>query len=417
MRRKLLKMSGWLAFGVWIANLIPLFYGLIFPPQPLFGRTLYVRSLLVLFPLITTYGAVRRTKTLWGYLIWCAVIMAAVGVAAWFVGPALGKDGRLWAYVVILLLETFLIMLNRFSVRLRRQEEYEAMLAKEGENATYNEFLQGEHRMLDRPHKQFLVIFLITYAAGWLLYNRALCDVALFSGGCYLILFCFYVYLEKTEEYLSVNQRVAGVPRKRIYGIGRTMFLVFTAMLLIAMLPGILTVNRRSYQDLRSWTDNWERGTEVDFDEETAAGDSEIDFEVGYGYRTNEPPKWLNGLFYVVGTGCFALIMYFIVQTVRQVLVDFRADRDENGDIIENLEAEQEEEITRIAGRRTRQDREKESVRRKYRRTIRRYRKDAPDAAETPYEIEEKAGLADNEDMKALHAQYERERYGDRMKQ
>lgn len=69
-----------------------------------------------------------------------------------------------------------------------------------------------------------------------------------------------------------------------------------------------------------------------------------------------------------------------------------------------------------IAGRRTRQGREKESVRRKYRRTIRRYRKDAPDAAETPSEIEEKAGLADNEDMRALHAQYERERYGEQFK-
>ncbi len=416
MRRKLLKVSGWLAFGVWIANLIPLFYGLIFPPQPVFGRTMYVRSLLVLFPLIATYGAVRRTKTLWGYLFWCAVIMAAVGGLALLVGPVLEKDGRFLAYVVILLLETFLIMLNRYSVRMRRLDEYEVMLAKEGENITYNEFLQGEHGMLDRPHKQFLAVFVITYAAGWLLYNRALCDVALFSGGCYLVLFCFYVYLEKTEEYLSLNQRVAGVPRKRIYGIGRTMFLVFLAMLLVGMLPGILTVNRRSYRDLRNWTDNWKKITADDFTEEEAADGNEIDFDISYDYRRNEPPKWLNGLFYVVGTGCFALFIYFIVHAVRQVVVDFRADRDENGDIVENLEAEPEEETAMIAGRRTRQGREKESVRRKYRRTIRRYRKDAPDAAETPSEIEEKAGLADNEDMRALHAQYERERYGEQFK-
>ena len=51
-------------------------------------------------------------------------------------------------------------------------------------------------------------------------------------------------------------------------------------------------------------------------------------------------------------------------------------------------------------------------VRRRYRRTILQYRKEAPGISETPSEMESAAGLEDSDDMKALHAEYEKVRYG-----
>ena len=51
-------------------------------------------------------------------------------------------------------------------------------------------------------------------------------------------------------------------------------------------------------------------------------------------------------------------------------------------------------------------------IRRRYRKTILHYRSEAPGISETPSEIETLAGLPDSEDMKSLHAEYEKVRYG-----
>ena len=55
---------------------------------------------------------------------------------------------------------------------------------------------------------------------------------------------------------------------------------------------------------------------------------------------------------------------------------------------------------------------ERERIRKKYRRTIRRHRKDRPAVYESPVEIEENAGIAGTEEGVALHMQYELARYG-----
>ena len=54
---------------------------------------------------------------------------------------------------------------------------------------------------------------------------------------------------------------------------------------------------------------------------------------------------------------------------------------------------------------------EKERIRRKYRRTIRRARQEAPMQFETPAEIERGADLSSLPDPEAFHTEYERARY------
>jgi hypothetical protein len=51
-------------------------------------------------------------------------------------------------------------------------------------------------------------------------------------------------------------------------------------------------------------------------------------------------------------------------------------------------------------------------IRRRYKKTIKKHRKDLPALYESPNEIEEKAGLINNDEMKDLHSQYENARYG-----
>lgn len=55
---------------------------------------------------------------------------------------------------------------------------------------------------------------------------------------------------------------------------------------------------------------------------------------------------------------------------------------------------------------------EAQRIRRKYRKIIRKHRKDRPAPYESPIEIEVLAGLGEDEQMQKLHVQYEIVRYG-----
>lgn len=416
MRKKLLRISSWLQLTLVIAVLIPLFYGLIFPPEEVFGGSLYIKSLLILFPIIATDVAVKKIKTLGGYLLVCAGILSVTGAAARLIGPVLGQESRLWAYVVLLLAEAFVLMVSRFSVRMKKMEEYDAMQASGGEGMTFAQFFREKQSILDKPQLQFLGVFPVIYGVGWLLYNSSLCNSALFGAVCYFFLYLLYNYLEKTEEYLSLNQRVAGVPKKRIYGIGKTMFLLFIAVLVLGMLPGFLTVKYRKYQNLREWEIVFsEYVDELDEDDKKTFTPQKKSYSV-LGYR--EVPEWLSYFSYAAGAACCLIFLFVMIVVIRQVFADFRGGSEENGDIVENLTKMPEEEIEQISiGKKRYVDKEKESVRKKYRRAIKRHRKDLPNPAETPAEIEERAGLSEDVAMKELHVQYERARYGIRKKE
>lgn len=419
MRRKILRIAGWLHFTLVLASLIPAFYGLVFPPQLVFGWSLYSKCLMIIFPVIVTELAVQKTKNLGQYLVVAAAALSLTGIFAWLAGPAGSGDDRLWGYTVLMLVETVLLFISRFSVRVRKKEEYEAMQAGSGENATFAQFFQESSKIQDKPRIQFLAIFLVVYGLGLLLSNHALCNQAVFGMVSDTVLFLLYTYLEKTEEYLSLNQRVAGVPAKRIYGIGRTMFLLLLGVLALGLLPGILTSKYRNYQDIRAWSDKMvsyvDESDETDGDRKDDGEDSEEPLE-SRDYmleQYHEPPRWLSTLGSVMVAVCCLFLLFLVGREIRQAFVEFRGSQEENGDIVENLTDEPQEQAEHIRHQKRKpQEKEVESLRKKYRRTIRKYRKDLPEPSETPTEIEERAGLLESAMMRELHTAYERERYG-----
>ena len=62
--------------------------------------------------------------------------------------------------------------------------------------------------------------------------------------------------------------------------------------------------------------------------------------------------------------------------------------------------------------RHRRTDSAAEKIKRRYRKMIRMHREDRPAPYESPAEIEEGAGLQDDEEMRELHRAYEEVRYG-----
>ena len=115
-------------------------------------------------------------------------------------------------------------------------------------------------------------------------------------------------------------------------------------------------------------------------------------------------------LFWGLGIVCAIVFVCAVAVAIKNIFQEFRQEIDENGDKIEDLEEKTESMHIVMTARE--QDSETNKIKRLYKRTIRKHRKERPAVHETPSEIEEKAGLAQDAAMQALHVNYERVRYG-----
>ena len=91
--------------------------------------------------------------------------------------------------------------------------------------------------------------------------------------------------------------------------------------------------------------------------------------------------------------------------------MDFKENIDENGDVVEKLQPEEKRVKIKKTKIRKKEQTELEIIREKYKKEIRKHRKDLPECYESPYEIETKAGIAETKEGKELHECYERARY------
>lgn len=413
MRKKLIRTCCHASLSLVMANLIPIVYVLVHPAETSYGMLLYLKSLLIFFPAAATDYAIRRAKTLTAYLLSCAAVLTATGASAWLLGPVPGRNSGFGAYPLFILGETLFLVTGHYSVHRQKQEEYLSFRAGEGEGEamSFAEFIREGEPVLDKPQMSFLLVFAGTYALGLLFHHPVLCNIALWGVTGYLFLLLFYTYLQKTENYLSLHKRVKGVPRMRIYGIGRTMFLLLSACLLVGIIPGFLTAKYRNYFHLQEWSIPLEREA-PDMQPEVGTEWEEPWMPDYRELAYKEPPWWLDGFTYAVTAILYLSLAFFAGKAIRRAFLDFRSGSEENEDIVENLKDEPEEKIQSLFSKRKgNYSKEAWSVRREYRRMIRRSRRDIPKPWETPAEIEAKAGLGQDDHMQKLHRQYEEVRY------
>jgi hypothetical protein len=232
----------------------------------------------------------------------------------------------------------------------------------------------------------------------------------------YMIISFSYEYFTGTRNYLYINNRIKGIPKKRLYGISTAMVMIFFLISFIGILPSIFMSGYRKYTDIRHWFDDMPV-VEVELEEDNEYTPEMIQenpmMELLDGGETKQPSRILDAILWIIVIACFACIIYGFVKMIRRIFRDFRNTLDENGDIIEEIkddEAMYKEDSVHIKGRHI--DSEALRIRRRYKKTIKKHRKDLPARYESPNEIEEKAGLAKDEEMIKLHGQYENARYG-----
>lgn len=363
---------------------------------------LYLKCLLIFIPIVVTEIAVRRLKNLGIYVLSCL----AVTVTVWGVIRLFFSDsGTL--YPIVMTAESLFVSLFRFQERLRlaRQEKEDDLYAAPAVS------------LINQPSPGFLWYFAVMYALGIIFNSKALCDIAFWNAAIYFFIALAYTYITATNHYLGLNKWTKSIPRKRLYAISAAMAGLFAVLVLIAMLPSFFLAGQRRYTDIRTWSDNMEFVEYQPMGSPQTGGDGYAGDDwimmLNDGEAPPEPSKVWTYLGWIVAAASIAFMVYWAVKMLRQVFGEFRDSYDENGDKVEELDDDPLQKEERIGLRRSmKADSEAERIRRTYRRTIRKHRKEIPASYESPSELEKNAGLFEDEDMKLLHVQYENVRYG-----
>lgn len=392
------------------AVLIPLVCAVCFTSDPAGTIIFYLKCLLIAIPIFLTDYAIRHIRSLFLYVFFCVVVLAMMG------GVVLGflyitkRDGGGGLYQICysigILVETIVVAVMRFCDRIKAARRVrEDPLAPE------------DPGFLNVPALSHIWFFVVLYLIGICLTAKALCDITFFSAIVYMFLALVYEYAGAAENYLSLNKRTKGISRRRIYGIGFSMLCVFGMLLFLGILPAIFLAGQRQYTDIREWFKDLgpiplEYDPIMDFQPPISGG---VDMmELLDLDEPPEPSKLAIAMSYVLGFVCMTVFAYGMFLVIRQVFRDFRDSHDENGDLIEELEPEtaidREAFFQKMGWRGV--ENEAQRIRRKYKKTIRKHRKDRPAPYESPAEIEALAGLGQDEQMQKLHVQYETVRYG-----
>lgn len=406
MRKLIKKSTEWGHATLIIAIIIPLLHALCAEQPDTIGQYLYFKCLVIIFPIVMSDLAIEKCKGLFSYLLACVLIFAATGGLSWIIAGSLQAGVLLWGYMILILIETIFVLLNRLAERLHKKKEADAML---GENPDWH----PSYALLREPSFFILIYFAVVYIIALNLNDPAACNAALFSAVIYTLLTFLYQYICETEKYLFLNKRTCNLPSRRIYGIGSGMLAIFLLLLMIVTLPSLFTISHRHYRDLREWASN----IEFNYTEPLPENDMEYIGEdpmealfAEYG-EIKPTPQWVTALTYMIEITVFAVLAFMLLKKIYATFRDFRKAVDENGDIIEELKDAEEavSPVQKTTPVRRRKLSERERIRKEYRKTIKRHRKDRPAPYESPREIEMNAGITDNEE---LHQNYERARYG-----
>lgn len=410
-RKLSLQVLGWLHITFILALLLPCLYaGDTIVREP--GWCLHLKGLLLLIPVALSDVAIRRCRNLLLYVVLCvAIILAMLGAVTavdsvllfWRNGSVI-QENTLNTQLVILAAEAIIVMIGRFLGRADLSDveidEEEQILRKPVSKSLLNE-----------PSPNMIIYFGIIYLVGIVLKNSSLCNEALFSGMIYLLPALWYSFGKATERYLALNRRVANLPGRRIYRISGGVMAMFLTGLAVMMLPSVFGIPMR---------DAWmQQHRETEYTSEVLREDSWTQSNLTEGAeamwsRLGAPegglPKWLDYVALAVFIGGIILILWLVYRFIRKAFISFQESFDENGDQLEELQ-ENGDFVSFLRGGSKEPERNND-VRKRYRKIIRKHRKERPGVYETPAEIESGAGLAGKPEMQKLHVLYEKVRYG-----
>lgn len=407
MRKAVKKVTEWTHATLILAIILPALYALGAKQPDLISRPLYVRCLLVALSVIVSDPAIERCRGLLSYLAVSALVLAAAAALGRALISSVHNHSVAGFYMTFLLIESAAVMAGRAAGRLRQKHDIDAA---QNADPSWRPAIDS----LRTPSFSVLIFFGAVYALALNLNNPSVCNAALFSAVLYTPAALLHKYVCATESYLALNKRTGNLPSRRIYGIGSGMLAIFLLLFILVTLPALMTVSGRTYRDIR------ESMTPIEFDypevtqelHTEAPGEDPAQALTEQFGEPGPTPAWLITLSQILEISILLLVAGALIKVICNTFHAFREAADENGDIVEELQdAEQAVKITGMPVKPRRLS-ERERIRKEYRKTIRRHRKDIPARHESPAEIEKNAGIDGSAEGKALHDRYELARYG-----
>lgn len=403
LKERVKQILEWIHATVLFPLWIPVLYELADMQGKEYEHILYIKSFLIVIPVVVTGIAAKKCKSLFTYIGASATSTAFVIFLAWILQPP--EYGII--YVVGLGIECGVLVTKRFADRLG--------MSVKRQDSGMDPFWQPSDSVLNQPSFGTLGYFVVIYVVGIVFSSKTICDEAFFTALLYVFVIFLHTFLVETSDYLQINRQVKGLPVKRIYGIAGGMLGFFMILIFFLCIPSVLMISMRQYADIRTWADGkvlMIGGMDTEISQETfPMVNEQLDMLIDEQTESKELPVWIN---VVLAGGTVVVMCLFIRAIIKEILnifSDFRETYDENGDRIELLEEDGKAVFIKHLDLET-EDIETKSVRRRYRKMIRKHRKQKPEVYESPAEIEAKAGLSDNKEMQKLHIEYEAVRYG-----
>ena len=275
----------------------------------------------------------------------------------------------------------------------------------------------GDVYLLPLPALLLVLPFAVIYVCALFFHSNEIAQIALIGAIVYFFLVLPCHILTAREEYLDGRHHISRVPIRQIAALqGAALLRVLLPCALLAA-AALMTSGERHFLNLPEL--HLEYGNTDPY-----GGYYEPNYilrrlmELGLIEKGTPPPAWLvsllNFLENVLALFMTAVLVWALWLIVKSLYLRFRKITEEN--TVSRSVGESQDEHTSLKKKSVRlhskESREDRGIRRRYRRVIIQHRHEAPAPYETPAVMEQLAGLPDTPDMRELHNQYEKTRYG-----
>lgn len=357
-------------------------------------QMIFLRSLSMLVPYFVSGIAENRVKSVFPFLLLCILS----GLVPWFAAPHIA-------------IRVFFVIFTIAITALRMVER-----------------VQERRGPLDSPHPGVLLLFIACYIIGVSLKNDFMSTLNYYQAFAYVILAIVYVNMTHLDSYLELNKDVSNVPRRQIFRTNNLLVTLFVALAVIIMIflprTGLENVVKNIGKGLY-----WvfiKLISLIHFKEndptEVIEAVEETVVEGGGMPMMDAPesPAWLVAASQTITLGIFVTFMIFfaitVITAIYALIKKFYHSYQENGDEEEFLNPNVDEKAAapgENAGKRPLWlDFSPEAqVRKAYRKTILKKKKQVASLAFTPEELEDYVELSEADNRAALHGLYEKARY------
>ena len=367
---------------------------------------LYALTLTLAFPAAFTYLLQKKVKNIGTFLLCACPVMVLFLAGLCYLEMHLSLSilgGEQLPQALILVLYLF------DAIRMRTNDNSRKK-AKMQEDHSW----MGDLYLLPLPALRLLIPFAAVYFAALIFHSNELAQAALSGAIVYFFLILPYHVLFQREAFLDGRHHISRIPFRRISRL--QMAALVRVLLPCALLAAaaLMTSGGRHFIDLPE--------IHLEYENTDPYGGY---YEENYILRelmrlglleSGKPvPQWLVRLFdlleNILTVFMTAVLAYAVWIIIRSLILRFRLLSED--DAPSPLTGKSQDEHTSLRPRRTRGRIRpgRNSVRRRYRRTILHYRRTPPMPYETPAMIEQRANLPDTPQMRKLHDAYEQERY------